>query len=284
MVETSRQVADRQVMPIGFGAMRLGTEGRPSADEAVLTLHAAFDAGVQLIDTAVNYCMGPDEYGYDEAVVSRAIREWSGDRSQVAVVCKGGVRRSPTEPVIIDSSPANLRWSCETSLRALDVDQIWLYLLHAVDPTVPFEESVGTLVELQREGKVANIGLSNIGRKQLDIARGLMTVASVQNELSLWNRNSLPLAHMCAGAGIAFHAWAPLGAGGQDLSNPVLAQVADRHGRSPAQVALAWVLAQTPTTVPIPGGRRTASVQDSAAAGEINLTEQDLADLDGIHA
>jgi len=282
MVQMSRRVADRDVMPIGFGAMRLGMEGRPSADQAVRTLHAAFDAGVQLIDTAVNYCIGPDEYGYDEALVSRALSEWSGDSSQVAVVCKGGVRRSATESVLIDSSPANLRWSCETSLRALGVDQIWLYLLHAVDPAVPFEESVGTLVELQREGKVANIGLSNIGRKQLEIAQGLMTVASVQNGLSLWNRSSLPLARMCAEDGIAFHAYAPLGAGGKDLSHPVLVEVAARHERSAAQVALAWVLAQTTTTVPIPGGRQVKSVRDSAAAAQVTLTEQDLNDLEAI--
>lgn len=282
MVHQSRQVADRFVMPIGFGAMRLGMEGRPGPDDAVRTLHSAFDAGMQLIDTAVNYCTGPDEFGYDEALVSRAVQEWSGDRDQLAVVCKGGVRRSSTESVIIDGTPANLRWSCETSLRALGVEQIWLYLLHAVDPAVAFEESVGTLVELQREGKLANIGLSNIGRKQLDIAGGLMTVASVQNELSLWSRAALPLAHMCAEAGIAFHAHTPLGAGGQDLANPVLVEVANRHDASPAQIALAWVLVQTNTTVPIPGGRRSESVRDSAAAADIELTQQDLVDLDGV--
>lgn len=278
----SRRVADRDVMPIGFGAMRLGMEGRPDADQAVATLHAAFDAGMQLIDTAVNYCIGTEEYGYDEALVARALREWGGDRSTITVVCKGGVRRSATQPILIDGSPANLQWSFETSRRALGVDQIWLYLLHAVDPAVPFETSVQTLVELQSEGKVAHIGLSNIGRKQFDIARGLLTVASVENELSLWNRRSLPLAQICADNGIAFFAYAPLGAGAQDLSHPVLTQVAARHDRSPAQISLAWVLAQTATTIPIPGGRQIASVRDSAAAAEVELTEQDLHELNAI--
>ena len=277
-----RRVADRDLMPIGFGAMRLGIEGRPNADDSVRTLHAAFDAGMQLIDTAVNSCTGPDEYGSDEALVARALREWTGDRDQVAVGCKGGVRRSATESVIIDCSPANLRWSCETSLRALGVGRIWLWLMHAVDPAVPFEESIGAVLELQREGKVANIGLSNIGRRQFEVAQSLMTVASVQNNLSLWNRSSLPLAQQCAAAGVAFHAYAPLGAGSRDLADPVLAEVAARHGRSPAQIALAWVLAQTATTVPIPGGRRVESVRDSAAAADIVLTEQDLSALDVI--
>ncbi|CAB4899983.1 unannotated protein [freshwater metagenome] len=199
-----RQVADREVMPIGFGAMRLGLEGRPSADEAVRTLHAAFDAGIQLIDTAVNYCATPAEFGYDEALVSRALREWSGDREEISVVCKGGVLRTATEQVLLNGSPENLRWSCETSLRSLGVDKIWMYLLHGVDPKVPFEESVGALVELQREGKVQHIGLSNVGRKQFIAAQELMTIASVQNGLSLWNRASLPLAQLCAESGHRF--------------------------------------------------------------------------------
>jgi aryl-alcohol dehydrogenase-like predicted oxidoreductase len=271
-------------MPIGFGAMRLGLEGRPSAVESVRTLHAAFDAGLQLVDTAINYCNDPSEYGYDEALVARALREWPGESSEIAVVCKGGNLRSDTESFIQNASPENLRWSCETSLKALEVDQLWLYLLHAVDPKVPFEESVGALLELQSEGKVAHIGLSNIGRKQLVVAQGLMTVASVQNELSLWNRASLPLALMCAEAGIAFHAWGPLGSRGQDLEDPILKTVARRHDASTAQIALAWVLAQTTTTIPIPGGRRVESVQNSAAAASIELTPQDLDELDSIHA
>ena len=282
MVYTLRKVADREVMPIGFGAMRLGLEGRPSAADSVGTLHAAFDAGVQLIDTAVNYCQDPDEFGYDEALVARALREWSGDRNQVSVICKGGVLRTATEQVLLNGSPENLRWSCETSLRSLGVDQIWLYLLHGVDPKVPFEESISALVELQREGKVQHIGLSNVGRKQLMQAQELMTIASVQNGLSLWNRASLPLAHLCAELGIAFHAYGPLGSRGQDLLNPVLTNIAARHGRSPAQVALAWVLAQTDTTIPIPGGRRPESVRDSAAAADLELSEADLAELDGM--
>ena len=277
-----RHVADRDVMAIGFGAMRLGMEGRPGFDDAVRTLHAAFDSGVQLIDTAVNYCTGPDEYGYDEALVSAAVSQWAGDGRDVGVICKGGVRRTATQPVLIDCSPANLRWSCDTSLRNLGEEQIWLYLLHAVDPAVPFEESIATLVQLQDEGKVANIGLSNIGRKQFMIAQEHMTISSVQNALSIWDRSSLPLAQLCADNGVAFHAYAPLGAGGRDLAHPTLTQVAARHNRSPAQIALSWVLAQTATTVPIPGARRIDSVRDCAAAADLRLSEQDLIDLDTI--
>jgi len=282
MANTHRKVADREVMPIGFGAMRLGLEGRPNADDSVDTLHAAFDAGVQLIDTAVNYCSSPEEFGYDEALVARALRDWSGDRDQISVICKGGVLRTETEQVLLNGTPENLRWSCDTSLRSLGVDQIWLYLLHGVDPKVPFEESIGALIELQRQGKVQHIGLSNIGRKQLIQAQELMTVASVQNGLSLWNRASLPLAQLCAEFGIAFHAYGPLGSRTQDLMNPTLTAIAARHGRSPAQVALAWVLAQTKTTIPIPGGRRPESVRDSAAAADLELSEQDLVELGGM--
>ncbi|MCW2522284.1 MAG: aldo/keto reductase, partial [Frankiales bacterium] len=162
-----RQIADLQTPPIGFGAMLLGMEGRPSEAEAVRTIHAALDGGVRLIDTAINYGSSAAELGYCEALVARALASWAGPREEVLVVAKGGNLRSDEESFIQDASPANLRWSCETSLRALGVESVGLYLLHAVDPKVPLVESMGALAQLRDEGKIQRIGISNAGRGQL---------------------------------------------------------------------------------------------------------------------
>lgn len=282
-VHPARRVGDLSTPPIGFGAMLLGVEGRPDEAQAVRTVHAALDAGVRLIDTAVNYGSTATELGYDEALVARALASWQGDPDEVLVVCKGGNLRSDDEPYVQDGSPANLRWSCETSLRALGVESIGLYLLHSIDPKVPLVESMGALAQLRDEGKIQRIGISNAGRRQIDEARTVTDVVAVENQLSPWALKALPIVRHCEQEGIAYLAYSPLGsrarAAGIGRENPAFAVVARERGVSPQQVALAWLLGLSPVVVPIPSARRPETILDSVAAAGLWLTAEERSRL-----
>jgi aryl-alcohol dehydrogenase-like predicted oxidoreductase len=277
-----RQVAGRTVFPIGFGAMLLGMEGRPDEATALRTVHAALDAGVRLVDTAINYGSSAAELGYCEALVGRALRSWSGAAGDVLVVGKGGNLRTDSASYVQDGSPANLRWSCEHSLRALGAESFGLYLLHSIDPAVPLAESLGALAELRSEGKVQHVGISNAGRRQLSEARAVVEIAAVENRLSPWSTTALPIVAACEESGTAFLAYSPLG--GQGLAaglgrKPAFAAVAAERGASPQQVALAWALAVSPVVVPIPSGRRPGSAVASAAAADLVLSADELGRL-----
>jgi aryl-alcohol dehydrogenase-like predicted oxidoreductase len=288
-----RRMGDLVLPPIGFGAMLLtlphpppGVHEEPVDEvQAVRTIHAALDGGARLIDTAVNYCMRASEMGRSEKLVATALASWSGgDRDEVLVVCKGGNRRTDDFPYVHDGSRANLRWSCETSLRALGVESIGLYMLHAPDPKVPLAESIGALAELKAEGKIRMVGAANLGRRQLAEARAITDVAAVENQLNPWWRAALPLARVAEEAGIAFLSWRPVGGQtaaarlGQD--QPVVSRIAEAHGVSPHQVALAWALAQARNIMPIPSARRPETITDSLRAVHLRLTPQELADID----
>ncbi len=183
-----------------------------------------------------------------------------------------------------DGTPRNLRRSCEITLRELRVESIGLYLLHAVDPAVPLMESVGALVELKHAGKIQRIGLSNVGRRQIEAASAELDVAAVENQLSLWSRRSIGAAQYCAEHAIAFLAWGPLGAlGARGDGVPVptaLTTIASARGVSTAQVALAWVIAQSSSVIAIPGARRPGTIRDSLAARDLVLTPTELEVLD----
>jgi aryl-alcohol dehydrogenase-like predicted oxidoreductase len=275
----ARWIADQQLPPIGFGAMLLGMEGRPDEATAIRTVHAVLDAGVRLIDTAINYGSSAAELGYCEALVARALASWTGDRDDVLVVGKGGNLRSDTEQFVQDASPANLRRSCDITLRALGVEAIGLYLLHAIDPKVPLAESMGALADLQREGKIRHVGISNAGRRQLAEARTVVEIAAVENRLSPWSSGSLPIVSACAEAGTTFLSYSPLGGQGQAAHldrKPRFAAVAADRGVSPQRVALAWALAQSPVILPIPSGRRPETILDSVAAAQLSLSLAEL--------
>jgi aryl-alcohol dehydrogenase-like predicted oxidoreductase len=288
----ARMVAGHAVHPIGMGAMELtfphtrtGAVLEPvDHDQALGALHAALDAGIRLIDTAINYTTDPDDMGRNERLVGEALATWSGDADDVLVVAKGGNRRVPGELFVTDGTPANLRWSCETSLRELGVEAIGLYLLHTPDPAVPLVESVGALAELRDEGKIRAVGVSNCGRRQLAEARTVVEIAAVENQLSPFERAALALARSCADDGVAFLAWSPLGGQVGDLGlrerHPVLARIADDRRVSPHRVALAWCLAQAPNIVPIPSAVRPAFVRDNAEAASLRLTPDELAAID----
>jgi len=279
----TRRLGGLQVSAIGLGEMPMSLAGRPDEAQSVRTIHAALDAGVTLIDTADAYCIDESEVGHGERLVARALTAWPGDRDRVLVATKGGHTREGGE-WYLDGRPEHLRQACEASLRALGVEAIGLYQFHRPDPKVPFAESVGAMAELKAAGKVRLVGLSNVRVDQIKQARQLVQVASVQNEFSPRFRRSEGELAFCAAEGIAFLPWSPLGGigRGRDLGgrHRAFGEVAEAHGVSAQQVALAWQLAKAPAVIPIPGSSRPETITDSAAAASLRLSDDELARLD----
>ena len=281
----TRRLGGLQVSAIGLGEMPMSLAGRPDEAQSIRTIHAALDGGVTLIDTADAYCIDESEVGHGERLVARALTAWPGDRDRVLVATKGGHTR-PGREWGLDGRPEYLDQACEASLRALGVEAIGLYQLHRPDPKVPFAESVGALAELQAAGKVRLVGLSNVSVDQIRQARQLVQVASVQNEFSPRFRRSEGELAFCAAEGIAFLPWSPLGGigRGRDLGgrHRAFGEVAEAHGVSAQQVALAWQLAKAPAVIPIPGSSRPETITDSLAAASLRLSDDDLARLDRV--
>jgi aryl-alcohol dehydrogenase-like predicted oxidoreductase len=281
----TRRLGGLRVGAIGLGEMPMSLAGRPDEARSIRTIHAALDAGATLIDTADAYCRDGSEMGHGERLVAKALAGWSGDRDRVLVATKGGHTR-PGGEWRLDGRPEYLRQACEASLRALGVEAIGLYQFHRPDPKVPFTESVGALAELQAAGKVRLVGLSNVSVDQINQARELVEVASVQNEFSPRFRRSEGELAFCAAQRIAFLPWSPLGGigRGRDLGgrHRAFAEVAEAHGVSPQQVALAWELAKAPVVIPIPGASRPETITDSLAAAGLRLSDDELASLDRI--
>jgi aryl-alcohol dehydrogenase-like predicted oxidoreductase len=272
------------VPPVGYGGMHLSLEDRPPERQGLEVIRAALDAGVRLIDTADVYCLDDADIGHNERLVAEALRGWSGDRDGVLVATKGGLTR-PAGRWERDASPEHLRAACERSLRALGVERIGLYQLHAPDPEVPFEESIGALAELRREGKIRWVGLSNVSVAQVRAAEAIVPVASVQNRLNPFFRESLEegVVRHCAEQGIGFLAYSPVGGGRLNRKlpeHPVLRPMAARLGVSAHTLVLAWVLAQSPAVIAIPSARRVAHALDSVGAGALELSAEDLAAID----
>jgi aryl-alcohol dehydrogenase-like predicted oxidoreductase len=264
--------------------MHLSLDGRPPEPQSLRVLAAVLDAGVTLIDTADAYCLDEGDVGHNERLIAAALRSWGGDRSRVIVATKGGVIRQGARWGQ-DGSPAHLRAACERSLRALGVERIDLYQLHAPDSRVPFTESVGALAELRRQGKVRWIGLSNVSVDQIREAAAVTPIASVQNRLNPFFREALTegVVRHCAEQGIGFLAYSPTGGGRLNLklpTHPVVARLAERLGASPHAVALAWVLSQSPTVIAIPSARSTEHALDSVSAAELTLSPDDLSAID----
>jgi aryl-alcohol dehydrogenase-like predicted oxidoreductase len=264
--------------------MPLSVPGRPDEAQAIRTIHAALDAGVNLLDTADAYSDGEDDVGAGERLIARALRDVpAAERPLVAT--KGGHTR-PGGRWELDGRPEYLRAACEASLRALETDRIDLYQLHRPDPGTPFAESVGALAELQAEGKIRYVGLSNVTVAQLEEAEAIVAVAAVQNELSLEYvepfRNGEVAA--CAERGIPLLAWSPLGGatGATEAGSraPAVGRIASERGVSPQRTALAWLLSLSPTVLAIPGSRRPETILDSVAAADLELSVDELAAID----
>jgi pyridoxine 4-dehydrogenase len=274
---TVRLGGDIQVRRLGFGAMRItgdGIWGPPKDhDAAIAVLRRAVELGVNFIDTANSY--GPD---VSEELIAEALHPYPGG---LVIATKGGLTRSGPGQWERDGRPEHLREACEGSLRRLRVERIDVYQLHAVDPEVPLEESVGTLAELRDEGKVGHVGLSNVDTDQLAQARDIVPIVSVQNRYSIGDRVAEPALEACENDGIAFIPWFPLAAGGLEAEG-ALSRIADAHDATPFQVALAWLLARSPVMLPIPGTSSVEHLADNVAAGSLRLGEDEYAELSAL--
>ena len=280
-----RRIGNRTVSAIGLGGMPMSIEGRPDEERSVATIHAALEAGVTLFDTADAYHRDADEVGHNEALFARALRNWGGDTSQVLVATKGGHLRPGDGSWTQDGRPEYLKEAAKASARRLGVEAIGLYQFHRPDPSVPYAESIGALVELLDEGVIQLAGISNASVAQINEAQEILggRLVSVQNQFSPAFRSSLAELEHCANLGIAFLPWSPLGgiqrAGDVGSTHAAFGRIAQEHGVSPQQVTLAWELALAPVVIPIPGASRPTSIQDSVLAADLQLTADELAEL-----
>jgi aryl-alcohol dehydrogenase-like predicted oxidoreductase len=273
-------LGDLRVHRLGFGAMRLAGEGvwgpPRDHDEAIRVLRRAVDLGVDLIDTADSY--GPY---VSEDLICEALYPYP--RGLVIATKAGLVRTGPgmaAEQWVPLGRPEYLRQECEMSLRRLRLERIDLFQLHRIDPKVPRDEQFGLLRDLQREGKIRHAGLSEVTIDDIEAAQCVLPVVSVQNLYNLIDRHSDGVLRHCERRGIGFVPWFPVAAG--DLARPggVVAEIAKDTGRSPAQLAIAWLLRRSPVMLPIPGTSSVAHLEDNCAAATLKLTDEQVARLD----
>ena len=261
---------DLVVRRLGFGAMRVTGRGiwgePPDEGQAKATLRRVVDLGVNFIDTADSY--GPE---VSERLIAEALYPYPDD---LVIATKGGLVRPGPGRWEPDGRPGHLREACEGSLRRLRLDQIPLYQLHRPDPRVPLADSLGALVQLKDEGKIRHIGVSNVSEAQLRAAQQLTPVVSVQNRYNAADRKSEELVNSCELEQIAFLPWAPIQ---QADGNPAVAEAARRHGASPQQVVLAWLLARSPQMLPIPGTGSPQHAEANVAAAAIELGPDEVA-------
>src|SRR5262245_9788085 len=267
-----------------MGCMRLSTEKDRDEARAIAVVQAGLDAGVRLLDSADVYCWDDSEIGHNERLLRRALETWSGPRTEVALATKGGLRR-PGGRWTNDARGKQLALACERSRRALGVERIALYQLHAPDPKVPLATSVRALLALQRDGLIEDIGLSNVSLRQLDEARRIAEIASVQIELSPFRedgfRGGVP--EYCAANGIPLLAHRPLGGADSRARlerDPLLQELAAAHAATPQQVVLAWLLDLSDVITPLPGPTRVEDARALARAGEIELDDEGRRKLD----
>lgn len=255
---------------------------RPSDEEGVRVVRAALDAGMTLFDTADVYPPAGTDRGHSERLLARALGRARVDSGEVVIATKGRKHWDPDGEVRIDCSPETLRAACEASPRALDAEVISVYQLHEVDPVVPVEDSLGALLELRQAGKIDQIGVCNVDIAELDRAVAVAPEVSVQNQYSPAISDSEAVLDRCEELGLAFLPWGPLTGFRSRAEDPQsalterFAAVAARHGVSVQRTVLAWELARSPVLLPIPGATRVGTVQDSAAAADLDLGERDL--------
>jgi aryl-alcohol dehydrogenase-like predicted oxidoreductase len=261
---------DLVVRRLGFGAMRITGQGiwgePPDQGQAKATLRRVVDLGVNFIDTADSY--GPE---VSERLIAEALYPYPDD---LVIATKGGLVRPGPGRWERDGRPGHLREACEGSLRRLRLDQIPLYQFHGPDARVPLADSLGALVQLKDEGKIRHIGVSNVSEAQLRAAQQLTPVVSVQNRYNAADRKSEQLVNTCELEQIAFLPWAPIQQSGD---NPAVAEAAGRHGASPQQIVLAWLLARSPQMLPIPGTGSPEHAEANVAAAAIELSPDEVA-------
>jgi aryl-alcohol dehydrogenase-like predicted oxidoreductase len=263
------------VKRLGFGAMRItgdGIWGEPDdRDECKAVLLRALELGVNLIDTADSY--GPY---VSEEIIAEALHPYPDG---LVIATKGGLVRPGPGRWDPDGRPEHLREACEGSLRRLKLDRIDLYQLHRPDPNVPYEESVGALKQLQEEGKIRLVGVSNVSTEELARARQIVDVVSVQNRYNLTDRDSEDVLEVCERDGLAFIPWFPLAVGRLAQPGGPLDEIAERHHAKPGQIALAWLLKRSPSMLPIPGTSSVEHLEENVAAAAIDLSADEFQEL-----
>ena len=269
---------DLPVHRLGFGAMQItgsGVWGEPADPaEAKAVLRRSLELGIDLIDTADSY--GPE---VSERLIAEALHPYP---EGLVIATKAGFDRPGPGEWVTNGRPEHLKKACEGSLKRLKLDRIDLFQLHRIDAKVPMEDQVGALLELQREGKIRHIGLSEVTVEQIQAVRRLATVVSVQNRYNLTDRGSEAVLDYCTRENLGFIPWYPLATG--DLAKPggPLARIAGRLGASPAQVALAWLLRKSPVMLPIPGTSKVKHLEENTAAALLELDDSMMAELEGV--
>jgi aryl-alcohol dehydrogenase-like predicted oxidoreductase len=266
------------VRRLGFGSVQLcrkdGWGAPKDRNKAIKVIRHAVDIGVNLIDTADSY--GPD---ISEEIIAEALYPYAPD---IVIATKGGLVIQGPRHWERNGKPSHLRLALEGSLRRLRLEGIDLYQLHAVDPDVPIEESVGVLADMQAEGKIRHIGLSNVDIEQLRRAQSIARIVSVQNRYNLLERTSENIVNLCQVEGLGFIPWFPLGEGGLTQSSDKIEHIALAHRATAAQIALGWLLQRSPTILPIPGTSSITHLEENIAAAGIELTREEFSILDNL--
>jgi pyridoxine 4-dehydrogenase len=277
---TTFRIGDLEVRRLGYGAMRItgnGIWGPPDdPDEARAVLRRAVELGVNFIDTADSY--GPE---VSEELIAEALHPYADD---LVIATKGGLRRTGPGQWPRDARPERLKECCEGSLRRLRLETIDLYQLHSPDPEVPLEDSLGALRELQEQGKIRYIGVSNVSVSELERAREVVEVVTVQNRFNLTDRAAEDVLDASERQGLGFIPWFPLATG--DLARPGsdLDEIARKHDATPSQIALAWLLARSPVMLPIPGTASVEHLEENLGAARVELSEDEVGRLAEIGA
>jgi pyridoxine 4-dehydrogenase len=269
---------DLRITRLGFGAMRItgdGVWGEPAnRAEAVRVLRRAVELGINFIDTADSY--GP---GVSEEIIAEALHPYPAG---LVIATKGGFDRPGPGKWVENGKPEHLRSACEDSLRRLRLDRIDLYQLHRIDPKVPAEDQLGALKNLQAEGKIKHIGLSEVSVKQIQHARTIVPIVSVQNRYSITDRGSEEVLEYCEKEKMGFIPWFPLAAGRVSGANSPLSRVAASLRATPSQLALAWLLARSPVMLPIPGTSKVEHLEENVAAVNLKIDANTMRELDGL--
>ncbi len=269
---------DLRVTRLGFGAMRItgdGVWGEPAnRAEAIRVLRKAVELGINFIDTADSY--GP---GVSEEIIAEALYPYP---KGLVIATKGGFDRPGPDQWVENGKPEHLRSACEGSLRRLRLDRIDLYQLHRIDPKVPAEDQLGMLQDLQAQGKIKHIGLSEVSVKQIQHARTIIPIVSVQNRYSISDRGSEDVLEYCEKEKMGFIPWFPLAAGRVSGADSPIRRLATELKATPSQVALTWLLARSPVMLPIPGTSKVKHLEENVAAVEIKIDANLMRELENM--
>jgi pyridoxine 4-dehydrogenase len=265
---------DLRVARLGFGAMRItgkGIWGEPAdRAEAIRVVRRAVELGINFIDTADSY--GP---GVSEEIIAEALYPYPAG---LVIATKGGFERPGPNQWVENGKPEHLKSACEGSLRRLRLNRIDVYQLHRIDPKVPAEDQLGALKDLQAQGKIRHIGLSEVSVRQIRHARGIAPIVSVQNRYSATDRGSEDVLEYCEQEGIGFIPWFPLAAGQLSGADSPVSRAAAKWKATPSQLALAWLLSRSPVMLPIPGTSRVEHLEENVAAAGLTVDERTILD------